>query len=131
MDDISQIPQDLAQEAAKTGKKVVQEVGETLGSLGSQLTGKKPKDPAKIVEELQKREEEFKKTTVSQLLTRLRRLQAEEEQRRKEREEKEKYWEVAQKEKLAPPQIEKSRQAKPLPQVAKQRAETRVGWGTG
>lgn len=131
MDDISQIPSDVAQEAAKTGKKVVQELGKTLGQATKQALGQKPPDPAQIVQELTKREEEFKKKAEAEILARLRRLQEEEEKVRRERQEKEKYWEVLQKEKLAPPQIERPKKAQPLPQVAKQRAETRVGWGAG
>ena len=129
MDDISQIPQDVAKEGAKTGKKIAQEGAKTAARLFQQLKG--VPDPAQIVDELTKRENEFKKRAEAEVLARLRRLQQEEEKMRKERGEKEKYWEVAQKEKLTPPQIERSRQAKSLPQVAKQRAETRVGWGAG
>lgn len=130
-DDLGQIPQDLAEEAAKTGKKVVQELGKTLGRATKQALGQKPPDPAQIVQELTRREEEFKKKAEAEILARLRRLQEEEEKVRKERQEKEKYWDVAQKEELAPPQIEKPEKSRPLPQVTKQRPETRVGWGAG
>lgn len=138
--DVGQIPQDVVAEGGKVSKKVFEGLGETIGTVGAQLTGKKPKKQTDPVAELTERDEEFKKRAVSEILARLRKIKEEEAKLSQQRQQKEKDWQVAQREKLAPPpQIErqaqktgqKLRQPQALPQVAKQRVETKVGWGAG
>lgn len=131
MDDLGQIPSDITQEGAKIGKKVVQGLAETAGSLASQLVGGKPKDPQELVEELRRKDEEFKKKVIPEIRARLQRMKEEEARLHQRREQEKKDWSLIQKEKLAPPQIARSQQPSVLPQVAKQRPETKVGWGAG
>ena len=135
-DDAGQIPQDVVSEGGKVSKKVFEGLSEVAGSVGGQLTGKKPKKVANTVDELGKRDEEFKKRAQEEILVRLRRIAAEEQRLAQERQQKEKDWVILQREKLAPPpqierQTKKAGRTTELPQVAKQRVETKVGWGAG
>lgn len=131
MDDVGQIPSDVFAEGAKVSKGVAKGVAETLGAVTGQFTGKKPKKQSDPVEELRARDDEFKKRAQAEILARLRRIQAEEQRLRELREQEKKDWSLAQKEKLAPPQIERVEKPKVLPQVRKLRPETKVGWGAG
>lgn len=135
-DDAGQIPADIASEGAKVSKGVAQGIAETLGTVAGQVTGKKAKKQQDPVEELKRRDQEFKELAQREILAKLRRIAAEERRLTQERAQKEQDWAVAQREKLVPPpqierQTHKGGQLRELPQVAKQRAETKVGWGAG